>query len=329
MKPYHNLEEIRKFFTIEQVITTLGELESFLANSVQNNENCYWRGLNDASYAIMAKSWIDYQNKGLYNIYDNYYAYLSAIYEISQQIRQGALLKIYNQITQFDKGIPIRYNPIWAFSIIQHYATGTPLIDWTNNIWSALFFAWYRGIPSPKTSHTLSDYVQLNSFRYNTAVARPAVPSLTEKDSPSPKMVHIDTDCMPENIKDIREKSSKCIYYVDSVQIFTLNSKNTFSIETSTSYKNPRIDIQNGFFILHLEDISLESKWNTIFKKDNMPLHKVLIHKSLLPQIECLLKDYWGDDMVDTLFTKEKMLGYDLTTIAESVIQKAQSKAKF
>lgn len=329
MELYQNLEEIRKFFIVEQVITTFGELESFLAKNVNNNDS-YWRGLNDASYAIMAKSWIDYKNKGLYNIYENYYAYLSAIYEISQRIRQGALLKIYNQATQFDKGNPIRYNPIWAFSIIQHYATGTPLIDWTNNIWSALFFAWYRAVPSQKTTHTLSDYIQLNSFRYNLAVARPAVPGLTEKDSPSPKMDIFNPGCMPSKIEDIRKMSSERIYYVDSFQSFTLNSNNTFSIEASYNCKNPRINIQDGFFILHLEeDTSLECKWNAIFGKDEMPLHKVLIHKSLLPYIESLLKEHWGDDMVDTLLTKEKMLGYDLATIADSILQKAQSKAKF
>ncbi len=327
MNNYQKIEDIRWYFVVEEPILTIGELETFVSDNVHNNY--LWRGLNDASYTLQAKSYIDYQTKGLYNIYDGYTRYLSNIYEISRHIRQGVLQHIYDKNSHFFNNQQLPFNPIWVFSIIQHYATGTPLIDWTNNMWSALFFAWYGAKESPKTSHNLIDYIQLNYFEYDKDIAEPAIPVGAGQDSPAPKMTIMKPNCMSQDIEKIREDSLKCIYYVDSFQSFSL-SDSGLKLQIDVSFRNPRSDVQNGFFILHLEERSLEEKWDDVFGTSNMRLHKVLIHKSLVPQIECLQKDYWGENLEKTLLPKE-WIGedYDVATIAELILKKAQSKAKF
>lgn len=330
IQSYQSVGDIKQHFYLEPIITTIGELIEFI-NQPDEGER-YWRGLNNGSFTMVAKSYVDFCQKELFNISD-YNKYLQRIWDIAKA--DTTLEDIHKHQTQNIEHSS--YTPLWALTFIQHYATGTPLIDWTNNIWSALYFAWSGAKPSPRTSHKLSDYIQLNFFDYDCHIAKPSVPKENQKDSPAPRMAILTQS--NADLEELRQQGKDRIIAIDSYDSHELSCYGTCK-HTSMSCQNDRSDKQNGFFILHLEDSeTLEEKWNRIFKEytsqnriarydavDKMQLHKVLIHKSLVPYIECLLKEYWGDDLSNELLPQRCFLGYDPCQITRHIIEKAQTK---
>lgn len=330
IQSYKSVGEIKQHFYLEPIITTIGELIEFI-NQPDEGER-YWRGLNDGSFTMVAKSYVDFCQKELFNISD-YNKYLQRIWDTAKA--DTSLEDIHKHQTQDREHS--QYTPLWALTFIQHYATGTPLIDWTNNLWSALYFAWSGAKPSPRTSHKLSDYIQLNFF-YNSV--RTIYSFDTKSGAPNSEqlVLLLRAEQSNEELEQLRTLSKDRIITIDSYDSYKWLHNGTYQ-HTGMSCQNDRSNKQNGFFILHLEDSeTLEEKWNRIFKEytsqnrdrydavDKMQLHKVLIHKSLVPYIECLLKEYWGDDLSNELLPKRCIFGYDPCQITRHIIEKAQTK---
>ena len=181
-------------------------------------------------------------------------------------------------------------------SLIQHYASGTPLIDFTSSMWVGLFFAWKGTKVVQHSSNCCArNYIQLNYFEYNLSKGNDAQIDATgnTKEIPLQCIFEYKNGEDKNSIHDIMHCPSNIIFFADSIREY--NYKGQLVNEANIS--NSRLKAQYGFFVIHTEETEcLERKWFQL-AKDVFPLRKILIHKSLLDNVEELLQEKFGPDM--------------------------------
>ena len=138
---YSSIEELRESFEIDRIIKTQNDFEEYVNGFARCDEN-YFRGVCTAKYKMYNSAQRFYCNhkNDLHGIpYDKFLPFL---YRISSQLDNGYLKALYDQqfncIRYKNNCKQIGYNPIWAYSALQHITQCAPLIDFTSSIDVAL-----------------------------------------------------------------------------------------------------------------------------------------------------------------------------------------------
>ena len=305
LEEYSSIEELRKSFEIDRIIRTQNDFEEYVNGFTRCDEN-YFRGVCTAKYKMYNSAQRFYCNhkNDLHGI--PYNKFLPFLYKISSQLDNGYLKVLYdrqfNCIRSGNNCKQIGYNPIWAYSALQHITQCAPLIDFTSSLNVALFFATNDNTCIINTGNPLDEYFAVISYNIcdakniyvtsnkmpdGNAEYLPLAECLFDKENVSDKTVS-------EAISAI-EKSDMMNLPSGKILYITYNSRASLlkghGIVYHISFDNDNIERQEGILLINnSEDKPFESLWNNVF-----PWHKLkitLIDKSLRKTICTYLTEH-------------------------------------
>lgn len=288
---YSSIEELRKSFEIDRIIRTQNDFEEYV-NGFARCDGNYFRGVCTAKYKMYNSAQRFYCNhkNDLHAI--AYNRFLSSLYRISSQLDNGYLKVLYdrqfNCIRYKSNCKQIGYNPIWAYSALQHITQCAPVIDFTSSIDVALYFA-VNGY-STYTNY-LDDYLSIISFRENMEMINEPTLNGSNKYWPFIESllndVNTDTGCACKILNNAKSAIEQCdIMKIATTEIryITYNhfamTLNKNDINYRLSFANDNIVRQQGKLLINnSEDKPFESLWNKVFPRHKMKI--TLIDKSL------------------------------------------------
>ena len=299
---YSSIEELRESFEIDRIIKAQNDFEEYVNGFARCDEN-YFRGVCTAKYKMYNSAQRFYCNhkNDLHGIpYDKFLPFL---YRISSQLDNGYLKALYDQqfncIRYKNNCKQIGYNPIWAYSALQHITQCAPLIDFTSSLDTALYFA-VNGYST--YTNCLDDYFSIISFRENTEITNELNLNGSNKYWPFIEIllnaVNTDTGCACKILNNAKSAIEQCdiitiapneIRYISyNHYAMTLNKND---INYRLSFVNDNIVRQQGKLLINnSESKPFESLWNDVF-----PWHKLkitLIDKSLRKTICTYLTEH-------------------------------------
>lgn len=291
LETYHDFDEKSGHYCSFKNIDTEQDLDDFI-KSIPSNSFIF-RGMNEATYKMYTSSqrywiWNDPIIRKL-----GAKGYNDFIHKIIDRIRNDKEIADYLN----KNGIPI--NDMELLAMLQHYAVLSPLLDFTLDINSALFFATDNS--SKPTGDKIDDYVsvyyidksidwiQASVQRINTVGAARASEMLDDfkqshKDTP------VDTSQVEEEMRDLPfdklADSDISFIPLEGPAAGTMTAAMpTTNFTTSYRITNPRLLAQSGLFLLNLTPTEpLVELMNRV--TNSMFVNCVNIHKKLVPYIQ-------------------------------------------
>lgn len=289
MCTYKTIEE-KKTYLQTQRITTSEELWEFI-KECKNNCNLVFRGVNEARYMSYTSAQVR-TNTSL-----DQQSYVNIISEAISEVRKSTLLMNYlRKYSQDDTDFQI-------LALLQHYGCGTPILDYSTSIDSALFFATDRqgkAIQSfPKDDESIDAFISIYYFDKRDP-NHCSVQEFSARDSE--KIIELDAELAKEygsQYKGISEQTMKSLEQLPFEEMAQLDNGGLFAvlghsngiihykvgdIDIEYDINNERIKAQDGLFLFNgLSKVPYEKAaydWYSGIKN-----HCVDIHKSLEREI--------------------------------------------
>jgi len=141
---YTDISEKDFNFNVNVKIETLKQFEDFINNFSDRKTFYGFRGQPEAKFKLYNTAQREWLNKNLFR----YYAYEHGVYETQKGFRNFITnlienVKAWNNglISKYFKHLNLQNNVIAYLSFMQHYGVPTPLLDFTTNIYYAIYFA--------------------------------------------------------------------------------------------------------------------------------------------------------------------------------------------
>lgn len=304
---YIDIREKALFYNLK-LVETKEQLDEIL-KTYSTSKSYFYRGVSQATYKLYTSGqrfWKTYDYKSI-NV--NYLEFVKK-YSTSALEQNNGLLKKY-----FDK-FSLHNLEIAILSYIQHYGGPTPLLDFTTNLYKALFFCIDNAEIVP-TDNTINNYVSLYIVDQNNIHLIDYQKQLSEiensvycnvdklyKSKKVDKKTHVE---LKKAIINSRKRDLVTTLNKDHLYLIkNCDSKISFNILPNN---NLNIISQDGVFILNpddskpLEEIITFGFIDKITKKKaeieflrdltskkNKQITCIEIHKRLLPHIDTILK---------------------------------------
>jgi hypothetical protein len=260
-------------------ITDFNSLLTLLKN--YEDKGAFFRGHADASWKLYTSAQREWIQKDLYNIFPDYPTYLSAF-----------LLFIRNNFKTRIQGLCKEDYDISIFSILQHYGSPSPLLDFTSKAANALYFG--TSLSSPYNGCELNSYFSIYIIQAG-GVRTPFSNDLVNlEDILQQYFENMDTvHKQVGNVPGSDPNDAKSIKILKGFRMIYVKENGTIYLKIA----NPRIDLQNGLFLFSMqnptdpfeliftgktaEEVDLESS--------DLFLPKIIcldIHKTLVPSIQ-------------------------------------------
>lgn len=288
---YTSIDKLEEVFDIEQIIQTTTEFDDYINNI--GCYNTYYRGVITAKYKMFNSAQRFYHNhkKDLQDI--PYHDFISYLYQISAQLDNGYLKTQYerqfNCIRYRNICKLLGYNPIWAYSALQHFTQCSPMLDFSSSFDVALYFA-VNG-SHIVSSNPLDNYFSIikftedskitNNFRLNGGNRYSSyIENLLDK-------IDLSSNCSCRILNNAKSAIEQCdIMEIeqDEIQYVTYNyfatTLNKNGIDYRISFANDNIVRQKGKLLINnTENIPFEQLWKKVFPERKLKI--LLIHKSL------------------------------------------------
>lgn len=155
LNEYKTLTEKEQFYNCIK-IETEQEFDKYFNQIEANSKGCAFRSINEAKFKLYSSA----QRQWIWNDLSNMHASFSNyILSIISQIRQN------NNIDNFFSTNKIPVNDFVILALLQHYRQPSPLIDFTYNPLTTLFFA-FDGMTYANNG-TIDDYVSIYRICYD------------------------------------------------------------------------------------------------------------------------------------------------------------------
>lgn len=294
MKTYNTTEEKKRFFQTQQILTSK-DLWDFV-KQCKENKNLVFRGVNEAKYMCYSSAQVRTE------LSLDQPSYISIISEAISQVRKSSLLMNYIHEYSCDE------TDFQILALMQHYGCGTPVLDYSSNIDSALFFATDR--QGGKTQYRCQKDVSIDAFIsvYYFDRRDPnhcSIQEFTARDSE--KVNELDAEAAKVygvQYKGISKQTMVSFENLPFEEMAKLNNGGLFAVlghsngiisfnvggrEIEYDINNERIEAQDGLFLFNsLSTTSYEEaacNWYSGIKN-----YCVNIHKSLEGEIKRYLK---------------------------------------
>lgn len=285
MKSYNTLDEKKQFFKTAEV-TTFDELMS-LATALTEKGHYVFRGINEAKYMLYSSAQV--RTEALLSQED----YVTIIDNAIRFVRQSGFLMDYIRSCSEDE------TDFQILALMQHYGCGTPILDYTTDFDSALFFATDRqGASYPKPSlkdKSINDYISIYFFDLNDP-NHCSVQQFTERGVEDVRVLDAEArKDYGEIYKGISLETQNSFYYLPFAEMAKLDNGGLFSvlghsngiIEYDLNGKrvvydidNERVDAQDGLFLFNgLSKTSYEEAAKNWYS--DIENYCINIHKSI------------------------------------------------
>ena len=280
---YKNIDEKKNAFVNSyQIITSIKELKEFL-NSSESFKNNIFRGVCEAKY----KNFTSAQRKYMENDLT-----ATKIENLIQKQIESVRREHKNLIGRYYKSLKISPNDFLYLGIAQHYGGISPLLDFTTDIKTALFFMTDGASFSSEGDDNIGNYFSLyyvsnNNLQDLNSFFKKVADVVSEKIAQlaGGKKIEIKTnnDIIAlladfDHFKEKKYTEPLLIPYNIVTHSIIINGKNE-KLSGVFSISNLNIVAQKGCFVFYLP---VENKGLQAFEK---PLNCVDIHKSLIPYI--------------------------------------------
>jgi hypothetical protein len=294
MREYQTLEEKRKFLQTKE-ICSLSELKKFI-DCVSSNNNLVFRGVKEAKYMN----------------------YTSAQVKTGAALDQATFTKLVDEAISCVKQSPTIMSILRArsrdetdfqiLSLMQHYGCGTPILDYSNSINAALFFAIDRQEGDSQTVSEKDQGVEAFISIYYFDKTDPnhcSVQEFTQRDSEKAKEYDaIASKEYGSQYKGFSQQTMESFLYLPYNELAKLDNGGLFSVLGYTdgiisyqlggenieySITNERLIQQEGLFLFNgLSNIPYEEAAYNWYP--GIQNYCVNIHKSLEKDIKAFLK---------------------------------------
>lgn len=283
---YHSFEEKHEMFKTYSIIRTKQELDTCIerlkALKDKRKESYLFRGVNDARYKLYTSSQRLWIQRDLSKNNIDYHHRILSMLDFCK--RDNSILSNYL------KRLGITTNDWLYLSFLQHYGAASPLLDFSKEFQTALFFACDN--INLYTNDELGDYVSIYYYK-KVDVAHYITPSII---SLARKHAQNRSKFQPQDFwsslsydKIMSEKSSIIVSAYSHESKVKNNNGDVITIYTVANLNSTA---QDGEFVCNATpDIPLEELWNINGVKY---IHCVDIHKSL---IEYIIKHYLGGNI--------------------------------
>ncbi len=304
---YKDIKEKSLSYNLK-LIETKEQLDEVL-KTYSTSKSYFYRGVSQATYKLYTSGqrfWKIYDYKSLN---DNYLEFVKKYSTTVLGQNNGLLKKYFNKFSLHNLEIAV-------LSYIQHYGGPTPLLDFTTNLYKALFFSIDNAEIAP-TDNAINNYVSLYIVDQNNTHLIDYQKQLSEIEN----SVYRDVDNLYKSKKVDKKKHVELKKAIIDTRkrdlITTLNKEHLYLIKNCDSKisfdilpnNNLNIISQDGVFILNPDDskpleeiitfgfIDKITKKKTeieflrdLVSKKNKQITCIEIHKRLLPYIDTILK---------------------------------------
>jgi hypothetical protein len=250
---YKTLKEKEQFYKCIKIETEQEFDKHF--NQIQTNSKGYaFRSINEAKFKLYSSAQRQWIWNDLFNIHTSFSNY---ILKLIDKIRQN------QGIVSFFKNKNISMNDFVVLALLQHYCQPSPLIDFTYNPLTTLFFA-FDGMKFPNNG-TIDDYVSIYRISYeqpyfcsiqdvNTNGVLHLEEELQKLDIPIPK---IDTSSVTTRIANLSYTDYSNLEYIlihgDKMGITNISIP-LLGFTCTYDITNPNLKNQEGLFILNTSE---------------------------------------------------------------------------
>lgn len=288
-----------------RVIDSLHDLKTFM-DEMENHPDLIFRGINDAKYKQFSSSqrhWLLGHKVRAKVRKQSYRDFINAIIKKCKRDRE-----FRSYITSIvPKACP--QNEILILSILQHYKTLSPLLDFSRDPYKSLFFSFDGCVQPSKTEidkNPLTQYVSFFYLSYTKDLEKCSINSLYEyaevacddilAKQDSEVMKNLQVDDVKKEFKEwpfLKLYNDNIPYIVVDRGVFGLDQKDLRILvgDYQNNNSSPRLVSQNGLFIqnnsetMPLEDVLYETSNGEIM------LSCVHINKSLKSEVDKILHD--------------------------------------
>ncbi|MBR5435131.1 MAG: FRG domain-containing protein [Bacteroidales bacterium] len=337
LETYKTIDEIKEIYEDVKIIEQKDAFDAQM--KLLEEKEFYYRGVRNGTFKMYASSQRLYLSDFQRECY-RYEDFLQDIITYCGKIHNNFLngkykLSGYSLIYMENEcPLPLEYNNLWKFIILQHLFVVSPLIDFSSNIDVALFMAINneKKVNNWIITHNnlaLEDYIQiiylenknLNSMTcklYNDLERS----HINQSDS---KSLYEQYQQSTDIINQYFETPTYIPYGGELREYGTVCGKKVFRYNLS----NPNIEKQSGLLFINNnnDNLPFEHYWQESKQKiynDLPPLKMLLIHKSLIPDIEKYLKEKTN---VEDL--KEHFLPIDMPSLQEELFNTIKQKRNF
>lgn len=281
MKEYKTLEEKKEFFC-QKTVDDMPELLALIQK--YNNDNYIFRGVNEAKFKIYTSAQRKITNSDQKSFFYKINDMLSAV-------RQST------EITSYFQKLNVPINDILLLGLLQHFGYPSPLIDFTHDINTAIFFA-IDNLSYTCNKCDINDYFSL----YIIDKRIPdfcSLQSVMENGAMSLNNMLIDYDLplhqinVDDALKDFKELTYSQFNTI--TRILILGSKEGkidikipfLKFKCSYNITNPNLENQTGLFMLNnTKDTPLEDLLKKELKCYPPQIICIDIHKSLKEEVQ-------------------------------------------
>ena len=146
---YESFVEKDSFYQMKRV-KTVKEFQKIYDSLKQDSSQLIFRGVREAKF----KNYTSAQREWLTKDLSNQIKYFDFIERVLRNIKNNECLKEYY------KALGVIPNDLLYLSFLQHYGSPTPMLDFSHDLDSALFFAFDK-VEENKTLNPLEDYVSV------------------------------------------------------------------------------------------------------------------------------------------------------------------------
>lgn len=285
MDDYTDLEQKKEFMICEQPVKTAAEFDAVIADLTEQAKDrtqryCF-RGVNEARYKMFTSLQIDWAKKGM-----------SQSGLTPRQFVQNELAQIKNHsgkaLCRYFNQLGVKVNDWLLLAFLQHYESPSPLIDFSHDLETAIFFM-LKDMQTASDMEGINGYMQL-VYYIGKDVCRDSVSMLLTKYAErASENLDFSNQKKHEAFKANQMSFQQVMNYTPTIIIPSY--KNTYTLKFGPNDKvthikfpisNMNMVCQKAEFVCFVDEQKpLEQLWT----HETSRLHCINIHKNLYEYI--------------------------------------------
>ena len=277
---YCSFEAKKEFFSNYERINTIDDFKNKVL-ILKEDEKIIYRGMPEAKWQLFTSAQREYlceDYKTLGIEYSNF------IQSILSNIKESTI------ITKYLQNIKLSPNDIFYLSLLQHHGAPSPLLDFTKNSETALYFATKDNSRAEKCNNGIENYFSLYFFSKDSVIYREYN--------------------LPQASNEAYEKASE-IYGINKYRIDnSINWKDLRDLSIAVLDDNESLRYKNGYFTWANLNIIAQEGCFILYNNKEIPIEQYLkkdiihcfdIHKSLIETIRTHYCKKTKEDLFPTM----------------------------